>query len=187
MSSDPNSVTAYLQQAREGDAAAFDRLFALVYQELQHLAHKVRSDRPGAEMSTMSLVHEAYVKLLPSQHMAWNDRLHFYRVAARAMRQLLVNAAEQKATQKRGGDVLHVTLTELNAPKRRSFEHLIVLNDALNRLERMSPRQAQIVEYRVFGGFTIAETAKMIGVSPITVRREWAAARAWLSVQMSAS
>ena len=178
MPSSPVPVTVFLQQASEGDKSAFDRLFAVVYEELQHLAHKVRSDRPDVQMSTVSLVHEAYAKLLPSQNLAWQDRIHFYRVAARAMRQVMVNAAAQQRAQKRGGGALHVTLTHLNAHDNTTPDDVLALDDALRQLERMSKRQAQIVEHRVFGGFTIEETAQHLDISPATVKRDWMAARA---------
>lgn len=184
MSAAPEAVTVFLQQASQGDQDAFDHLFSLVYQELQHLAHKVRSDRSSSEMSTVSLVHEAYFKLVPSQHMAWTDRVHFYRVAARAMRQVLVNEAEHRMAAKRGGGAVHVTLGDVGSGNSMSLEEVLALNDALDQLERMDARQAQVVEYRVFGGFTVAEIAKMLEVSAATIKRDWAAARAWLAVQM---
>ncbi|GAB5521925.1 MAG: ECF-type sigma factor [Rhodothermales bacterium] len=178
-------LTRYLQQASQGDRAAFDHLFSMVYEELQHLAQKVRSDRPAVQMSTVSLVHEAYAKLLPSQNLPWNDRLHFYRVAARAMRQVLVNAAQHQRRQKRGSGAIHVTLTHLNDHDTESTsDQVLALHEGLSELEKMNERQARIVEYRVFCGFTIEETARMLSVSEATIKRDWLAARAWLGMYL---
>ncbi|GAB5521922.1 MAG: ECF-type sigma factor [Rhodothermales bacterium] len=180
-------VTAYLDQARLGDKSAFDALFNLVYDELNHLARKVRSDRPDVQMSTVSLVHESYAKLLPAQHLDWKNRVHFYRVAARAMRQVLVNAAERQHAAKRGGDAEHITLEHFHAHDHTPPARILALDEALNDLERMNERQAHIVEYRIFCGFTIDETAHLLEVSAATVKRDWLAARAWLRTQLDSA
>ena len=179
-------VTQLLQAVRSGDARAVDGLFARVYDELRRLAHQVRRGRAGETLCTTALVHEAYVKLLPSEDMSWESRAHFFAVAARAMRQVLVDAARRRVAEKRGGgDAQFVTLgDEAHAPPVRS-EELLALDEALHCLAALDERRARVVEYRFFAGLTAEETAKVLGVSVPTVERDWRAARAWLTRELA--
>jgi RNA polymerase sigma factor (TIGR02999 family) len=156
-----------------------------VYASLKALAHTVRAGRAGETLSTTALVHEAFLKLTTAGSVAWNDEAHFFAVAARAMRQILVDAARRELALKRGAapqlvsydDVAHAT------PVRPA--ELIALDDALKRLAAMDPRRAQVVEHRVFAGLSTQETARLLGISTGTVERDWRAARAWLSAEMA--
>ena len=174
-----SSVTQLLQSVREGDADALSDLFALIYKELHGLAHKVRSGHKGATVNTTALVHEAYLKL--AGHSSWESRLHFMRTAARAMRQILISAARQKMAQKRGGNRIDLTFEEELYHKPFNAEKLLSLDEALNKLEQMDPRMAQVVECRYFAGLSIDETAAVLGVSSRTVKRDWRIARAFLA------
>lgn len=181
--STPNleSVTALLLAARDGDAAAFDALYEQVYEELRRLAHVVRGGRASETLSTTALVHEAYLHLIPSKDLNWQDRTHFFRVAARAMRQVLVQAARRRVAEKRGGHAVQVTFDERlhEAPIR--LDDIIALDEALTRLEALDARQAQIVECRFFAGLSVEETAQMLAIGTATVKRDWRAARAFLT------
>ncbi|MEM7352394.1 MAG: ECF-type sigma factor [Acidobacteriota bacterium] len=173
-------LTTLLDAARAGQSEAFDRVFAQVYDELRRLAHVVRAGR-GATLDTTALVHEAYLKLAGAEALAAQNRLHFMRIAARAMRQVLVNAAERRTAAKRGGGQDDVTFDERDSAAPADAADLLALHQALTRLEVMDPRQAQIVECRYFAGLTIPETAGALAVSVPTVNREWRLARAWLA------
>ena len=168
-----------LRGARAGDRAAIDKLFVLAYEELRRLARRVRNDR-YATLSTTALVHEAYLKLLPSSVGA-NDAAHFKLLIARAMREVLIDAARRKQADKRGGGDLAITLDEtLQAAPLKAAE-LIELHEALDELNRVDPRRAAVVECRFFGGLDIDETAAALGLSAPTVKRDWRVARAWLA------
>ncbi|HEY0777289.1 MAG TPA: ECF-type sigma factor [Gemmatirosa sp.] len=181
---DGTSTTSLLRAARAGNSAAFDQLFARVYHELARVAHRVRRRSDNETLDTTALVHETYLKLLPARDAggAWNDRAHFLGIAARAMRQVLVNAAEARMTEKRGGrGAVAVPIDDfaIAAPVRP--EHLLALDEALARLAALDDRQARVVEARVFAGLTAEETAEALGISVPTVQRDWRAARAWLA------
>lgn len=170
-----------IRAARNGDREAVDRLFSLAYGELRHLAHIVRRRGASQTLNTTALVHEAYLKLRPEQGLTVEDRAHFTYIVARAMRQVVVDAARRKAAEKRGGGEAAVTLDEsLRAAPVRA-EQLVQLEDALRELEQVDPRRAKIVECRFFGGLTVEETAAALGVSAPTVKRDWRVARAWLA------
>lgn len=171
--------------ADDGGASAFDALFARVYDELRRLARGVRGGRPGATLDTTALVHEAYLKLLPSVGSTWESRAHFFGAASRAMRQILVDAARRRLAGKRGGAQAMVTFDEAlqHAPVRAA--ELLALDEAIERLHGFNPRGAQVVEYRFFAGLTTRETAELLGVSTGTVERDWAAARAWLALELA--
>jgi RNA polymerase sigma factor (TIGR02999 family) len=184
----PEAVTKLLNAARSGDADAFGDLLGLVYKELQRLAHVVRKGRAGETLNTTALVHEAYLKLIPSAEMTFHNRVHFFRVAARAMRQVLVSEARSKLAQKRGSRAPNVTFDErLHAALLERPAVLVTLDEALEQLEAMNPRQAQVVECRFFAGMTIEETAYALGLSEPTVNRDWRHARAWLSLRLEGS
>lgn len=179
---DRGELTRMLEEARSGRTEAFDSAYALLYDELQGLAHRVRGGRAGETLNTTALVHEAYAKLLPSAHHDWQGRQHFLRVAARAMRQVLMDAARRKGADKRAGAV--VTLNEELAADPVTRADLLALDEALERLGQLDPRQVQIVECRYFAGMSVEETAQALDVSERTVKRDWAAARAWLAREL---
>ena len=168
------------------DQPPVDALFGQVYESLKALAHAVRSGRAGETLNTTALVHEAFLKLSAAAPGAWNDESHFFAVAGRAMRQILVDAARRELSLKRGGgDRRLVTYDDaVHVPGIRPTE-LIALDEALERLAAVDPRRAQVVEHRIFGGRSTAETAKLLGVSAPTVERDWRAARAWLSTEIA--
>jgi RNA polymerase sigma factor (TIGR02999 family) len=178
-------MTGDLLPAPQGDRDAADRLFARVYDELKRLAHQVRGGR-GHSLTTTALVHEAYLKLVPANGAAWEGRAHFFGAAARAMRQILVDAARRQLSAKRGRRPLPITLDEeaFEAPIRP--ERFLALDEALARLARIDPRRAEIVEHRMFAGLTTEETANVLGVGTSTVERDWRAARAWLALELGA-
>jgi RNA polymerase sigma factor (TIGR02999 family) len=177
-------LTALLHAASAGDAQAFDRAFARVYDELYRLAGRVRGGRASDTLGATALVHEAYLKLAPAAQPAWEGRRHFLRVAARAMRQVLVGVARERVASKRGGGDLAVTLDEgAHAAPVRAAE-LLALDEALTHLAALDERQARVVELRYFAGLTSEETAEVLDVSVPTVQRDWRAARAWLAVEL---
>lgn len=164
---------------REGERGALDRLFPLVYAELRERAHhQLARRRPGDTLSTTALVNEAYLKLTGSAHQSYNDRVHFFAVASRAMRQILVDYARRTTAAKRGGLVVSLDPDQLGDPGRA--EELVALDEALARLERLDGRLARTVELRFFGGLSVEEAADALGVSPRTVKRDWRRARAFL-------
>jgi RNA polymerase sigma factor (TIGR02999 family) len=182
-----STVTQLLGELRAGRPSAFDELVPLVYDELRELAHAQRHRWRGDEtMNTTALIHEAYLKLAAQNEPRWESRAHFRSVAARAMRQILINYAKEKRTQKRGGERERVSLDELRLAdpgaelSSRQAEALIALDKSLGRLKQLDHRQSRIVECRFFGGMTIPDTATALGVSPATVQRSWAMAKAWL-------
>ena len=174
-------ITALLARYRDGDRAAFDRLLPMVYAELRDRAHRqLAARRPGDTLVTTALVHEAWLKLAGSAAQSWNDRVHFFAVASRAMRQILVDTARRKTAGKRGGGARALSLdpADLAAPGRA--EELVALDEALTQLAALDDRLARTVELRFFGGLSVEETAEALGVSPRTVKRDWRAARAFL-------
>jgi RNA polymerase sigma factor (TIGR02999 family) len=186
-----HEVSALLASASAGEREAFDRLFHLVYDELRRLARQVRRGRASDTLSTTALVHEAYLRLLPSRGLAWEGRSHFMAVAARAMRQVLVRAAERHATAKRGGGQVDLSLDE-SAHRPLQVDaamvdptRLLALDSAVSQLEAFSPRQARVVECRFFAGLSVEETAQALAISEPTVKRDWSAARAWLAREMT--
>jgi RNA polymerase sigma factor (TIGR02999 family) len=177
-----------LEQAELGavtlDRDALDELFSATYEELRQLAASVRRDDPGATLSPTALVGEAWLKLAGSPPFAFTSRLHFKRIAARAMRQVLIEAARRRHARKRGGEFAIVTFEEGLHDAGGGAEDLLALDAALEALGRVSPRQATMVESRFFGGLDVAETAELLGVSEATILRDWRAARAWLSREL---
>jgi RNA polymerase sigma factor (TIGR02999 family) len=188
-----HEVSVLLASASAGEREAFDRVFNLVYDELRRLARQVRRGRASDTLSTTALVHEAYLRLLPSRGLAWEGRSHFMAVAARAMRQVLVRAAERHATAKRGGGLAALSFDEsahrpLEAdPTMVDPTRLLALDSAVAQLETFSPRQARVVECRFFAGLSVEETAQALAISEPTVKRDWSAARAWLAREMASA
>ena len=163
---------------------ALDQLFSLAYEELRRLAASVRRDDPGASLTPTDLVNEAWLKLRNSPELADTSRVHFKRIAARAMRQVLIEAARRRNAQKRGAGVVLVTFDEAVDGVGSGADDLLALDDALEALARLNPRQAQLVESRFFGGLGMAEIAEMLEVSEATALRDWRAARAWLAREL---
>ena len=186
MPDETGQVTALLTRLRRGDQRAAEQLVPLVMDELRRLArYYLKDERTGHTLQPTALVHEAYLKLAGYQNLNWESRSHFIGVAASLMRQILIDSARRHRAAKRGRNFEQVSLDE-----HRDFlqversEELLALDEALHRLEKMSARQSRIVELRYFGGLSVEETAEALGVSPITVKREWATARAWLRAEL---
>ncbi len=161
--------------------AVADTMFSMAYEELRRLAASVQRDHAAVTLNPTALVHEAWLKLAASASLDPASRLHFKRVAARAMRQVLVDAARRRNTAKRGAGAVLVTFDDERDETAASAEDVLHLDAALEELARISPRQAAMVENRFFGGFDVAETAELLGVSEATVMRDWRAAKAWLA------
>lgn len=177
-------VTRLLGELRGGDKAAWDRLFSVVYPELRRIARRQIWGGDGRTVQPTMLVHEAYLKLAGQTGPHVEDRAHFYAVAARAMRQILIDRARRRAAVKRGGEVTHTTLDENGPRADLPVEELLALDQALERLGEMDPRARQVVEYRYFLGMTDEEAAGLLGISPRAVRRDWTKARAWLHKEL---
>jgi len=167
-----------------GDREGLDRLFSATYEELRRLAASVRRDDPGATVSPTALVHEAWLKLGASLSAVPASRLHFKRIAARAMRQVLIESARRRTAAKRGGGAPLVTFDESLGSADTGAEELLALHEALEELGRLEPRQAAMVESRFFGGLEMTEIAELLGISEATVMRDWRAARAWLGQRL---
>lgn len=179
-----SSLDTLLRAARDGEKEAFNEVYDRVYGELRLLARAVRRERGIETLNTTALVHEAYLHLVPSRDLNWQDRSHFFGVAARAMRQVLVHAARKQLAQKRGGGALHVELADEHAATTVPVEQIVGLDEALTRLATLSDRQATVVECRFFAGLSVEETAEVLGVGTATVKRDWRAARAWLTNEL---
>jgi RNA polymerase sigma factor (TIGR02999 family) len=174
-------VTRLLRAWRDGDKTALDQLLPLVHTELHRLAHRMmRRENPGHTWQTTELVHEAYLHVVGQQDVEWQDRAHFFAIAAQVMRRLLVDHARAQQVEKRGGRAQHVSLDEVTliAPHRPAA--LLALDDALDRLAHFDAQKSRIVELRFFGGLTVEEVAEVLGIAAITVKREWARAKLWL-------
>lgn len=176
-----HEITERLRLAQQGDRAALDEVFTLVYDELHRLAQAQRRRWSGdSTLDTTALVHEAYLKLVGQQDAGWNDRGHFLAVASRAMRHLLVNYAERRRAAKRGGGAAPVSLDDFNPVSEEVADEVIALHEALERLATVSDRQVRVVEARFYVGLSIDETAQALEISPATVKRDWQLAGAWL-------
>ncbi|MDX1546236.1 MAG: ECF-type sigma factor [Rhodothermales bacterium] len=189
MSKPPSSqITRLLEDYCNGRQEAMDQLLPLVYNQLHRLAQQQRRGRRGQTLNTTALVHEAYIKLVRHPDPSWENRVHFFRIVARAMRQILVDYAKAQLAEKRGGSARRLSLgpsgdvpveERIRLSDERS-EEVLAVDEALRRLEKFDERLRQVVELRYFAGFTIQETADALGISPTTVKREWVTARAWL-------
>ncbi|MEO6528173.1 MAG: ECF-type sigma factor [Gemmatimonadaceae bacterium] len=181
MSDDESGATELLLGASAGDAAAAERIFPLVYDELRRLAHrKLASEFSGRTLGTTELVHEAYLKLIDQSRVEWAGRAHFMAIAALAMRRILVDRARARRSVKRGGERLSVPLEAIELGTEERADMLVALDEALDRLRELDARQARIVECRFFGGMTEEETAEAVGIGLRTAKRDWARARSWL-------
>jgi RNA polymerase sigma factor (TIGR02999 family) len=184
---DTQPVTELLLQLRDRRPDVMERLFPLVYQELRRIAHRaLRGERTGHTLGTTGLVHEAYLRLVDQTRLEYSDRAHFYGIAARAMRHILVDYARRHRATKRGGAQRMISLDEAILGVEDRAEGLLALDEALSRLEAIDARLGQIVQCRFFGGFTEEETAEVVGVTARTVRRDWLKAKGWLYHQLSA-
>ena len=179
-----DSLSIVLDALKRGDSAAEERLFRLVYAELHRMAHQqMRRERPGQTLETTALVNEAYLRLSGDRSSRWENRRHFFGAAARAMRQILVDAARSRATAKRGGDAIKVTLQE-DTPGKETSVDVLALDEALERLGKDLPRHAEIVRHRFFLGLNVEDTARLLDVSERTVYSDWQFAKMWLKKEM---
>jgi RNA polymerase sigma factor (TIGR02999 family) len=182
-------VSQLLIKWGSGDQEALDQLMPLIYGELRRLARcYLRRERPDHTLQTTDLVHEAYLKLIDQEHQHWQNRAHFFAISAQLMRRILVDYARAHRAAKRGGAHLKLTLGEVDEATdlcSRNNADLIGLDEALNELSALDPQQSRVVELRIFGGLTVEETAKVLNISPRTVKREWSMARAWLRRQIT--
>ena len=174
-------VTQLLGRWRGGDREALDSLIPLVYDELRSIAQRyLRNERPGHTLQSTALVHEAYVRLISQDLPEWQNRAHFFAVAAQLMRQILVDHARAFRASKRGGGACNLALDEAEQNAKRVDVDILALDDALKTLSAMDPQQGKVVELKFFGGLSIEDTAEVLGVSSSTVKRDWITARAWL-------
>ena len=174
-------VTELLHEWQQGDKRALDRLTPLVYDELRRMAHHyVRRERAGHTLETTALVNEAYLRLIKQQKMDWQSRAHFFAVTAEVMRHILIDHARRRHYAKRGGAAQQVSLEEASAMTEVRAAELVALDEALDQLMKLDPRKSRVVELRYFGGLSLEETADVLGISIMTVRRDWRAAKAWL-------
>jgi RNA polymerase sigma factor (TIGR02999 family) len=180
-------VTQVLEQLRNGDKRAADKLLPLVYDEFRALArHYLAQERANHTLQPTALVHEAYLKLVDQSRVDWQGRSHFFAVAAQAMRRILVDHARSRQRDKRGGGRARVLLDEAVALSPQKDEDVLALDEALERLAQLDPRQAKVVELRFFGGMNVEEVAAALQVSKRTVEGDWTFARAWLSRELRA-
>ena len=184
----PGAVTRLLARVGAGNQAAFDEVFPLVYAELRRIAgREMRRENPGRTLQTTALVHEAYLRLLKDASLSFENRAHFLGVAARAMREILIEHARARVARKRGGGGVRVTLDDAVAPLASPSIDVLALEEALQRLTRLDKRHARVVELRYFGGMSVEETAAALDLSPATVKRDWTLARAWLYRELGGS
>lgn len=180
-------ITQLLKEWGEGDPRALDELMPLVYDELRRQASRyLKKERPGHTLQTTALIHEAYIKMLGVNAIEWQNRSHFFAIASTAMRRILVDHARERKREKRGGALENLPLDEALpiSSKERNVD-LLALDEALDRLARLDPRQAKVVELRYFSGLSIDETAEILGVSNATVRLDWNLAKAWLKNELA--
>jgi RNA polymerase sigma factor (TIGR02999 family) len=179
-------VTALLKRWRQGDSTALEKLLPLVYSELRRIAAQhLRREKPNHTLQPTALVHEVYLKLVEQHRIEWQNRAQFFGVTAQLVRRILVDHARTKCAAKRGGAALTVTLDDAVSEPTRQDIDLMKLDDALLSLAAKDQQQSRVVELRFFGGLSIEEAAEVLGISPSTVKRDWAAAKAWLYRDMS--
>ena len=180
------NVTEMLRDWRNGDQEALEQLIPVVYDELHRQAARyLRREHPGHILQTTALIHEAYLRLINQQNIEWQNRAHFYAIAARLMRQILVDHARRRQATKRGGSDIKVPLEEAMVISPGENVDLVALDEALTRLAAIDPQQSRIVELRYFSGLSVEETAEVLGVSSRTVNRDWNVAKAWLRQQIA--
>ena len=180
-----SDVTQILSRLEQGDPGAAAQLLPLIYEELRRLAaRKLAHEKPGQTLQTTDLVHEAYLRLIDQKHVRWQNRAHFFAIAARMMRRILITHAQSHACAKRGGGAVKVSLDEAATLSQERAAALTALDEALNRLAAIDPRRSQVVELRFFGGLSNEEIAEVLKTSPNTVTRDWNVAKAWLYREM---
>ena len=186
MENSPN-VTQMLKEWSDGDQAVLDKLMPLVYEELRRMAARsLRKERQGHTLQTTALIHEAYLKLIDQRDPRWQNRAHFFAIAAQAMRRILVDYARERHREKRGGSAENLPIEEADlVVSNEKGVDLVALDEALTRLAKFDERQARVVELRYFSGLDIDETAEVLGISNATVRRDWNIAKAWLRREIS--
>jgi RNA polymerase sigma-70 factor, ECF subfamily len=187
MTATPDNLTSLLVEWREGDKTALDRLTPLVYDEIRRIAHRyVQREREGHTLQTTALVNEAYLRLAGSQNVDWQNRAHFFAVTAQVMRRILIDHARRRRYVKHGGEAQHVPLEAATGTKdgvmmsQPRATELLALDEALDELAKLDGRKSDVVQLRYFGGLSLEETAEVLEVSLMTVRRDWRAAKAWL-------
>lgn len=179
-------ITVLLKELSSGRRKALEDLMPKVYDELRAIAQRhMVGERPGHTLSSTAVVHEAYLRIAELSEIDWQDRNHFFAIASQAMRRVLVNHAIARSTKKRGGGRRRVDLIDNLALEEPDVDGILALHQALEKLEQLDARQVRIAECRFFGGMTVEETAAALGVSPATVKRDWASARAWLNRELS--
>lgn len=184
--STPDEVTDLLAAWSDGDSSALDRLLPFVERELHQLAHRYLSrERPDHTLQTTALVNEAYLRLVNQKRALWQNRAHFFAIAAQIMRRILVNHARDRAAEKRGGGARTVSLEHVAVLSDERAEELVALDEALDSLAKLDERKAKVVELRYFGGLSVEETAEVLRVHPDTVTREWGRAKAYLRRELS--
>lgn len=182
------SVTELLRAWSGGDETVLDRLIPLVERELRQLAARhMRRERPNHTLQTTGLMNEAYIRLTQQHDVTWQNRSHFFAIASRVMRRVLIDHAKARQSKKRGGGQVQISLAESSLATTTDFESLLALDEALGRLEELDPIKGQVVEMRHFGGLTVEETASVLKVAPITVLRHWSFAKAWLQNELGPS
>lgn len=189
MAAESHTVTQMLAEwSDSGNREALDKLMPIVYEELRRQAARyLKHERQGHTLQTTALVHEAYVRLIDQAGVRWQNRAHFYGIAAEMMRRILVDHARKRNAAKRGGDAVKVTLNEEVQPAPEQNLDLIAVDEALNRLAALDQQQARVVELRFFGGLNVEETAEVLGISDRTVKRDWSVARAWIRRELRVS
>jgi len=183
--SSPN-VTELLRNWSDGDKQAQEKLFQVVYNELHRQAARyLRNENPGLSLQTTDLIHEAYLRLTSQQHVEWQNRLHFFAIAAKVMRRILIDHVRSRQAAKRGGSDIRLPLEDAMIVLPAQDLDLVALDEALTRLAAIDSQQSQIVELRFFSGLSVEETAKVLDVSERTVKRDWNVAKAWLRRELS--
>jgi RNA polymerase sigma factor (TIGR02999 family) len=181
----PHEVTLLLAKVSAGDGEASSRLIALVYAELRAMAgHCMRRERPDHTLQATALVHEVYLRMAGDDAIQWQNRAHFFGIAARVMRRVLLDYAREHRAKKRGGGGNRVTLVDGLLVTEDHLEDVLILDESLKKLEAVDPQQSRLVELRFFAGMTVEETAEVLGISTATVKREWSHAKAWLGREM---
>jgi RNA polymerase sigma factor (TIGR02999 family) len=185
MMASPPDITALLVDWSKGDKSALDKLFPLVERELHRLAHSyMRRENSDHTLQTTALVNEAYLKLVDQRKTDWQNRAHFFGIAAQIMRRILMNYARDRQRMKRGGSAIQVSLSEADLVSGQKASELLALDEALDRLAAIDERKVRVVEFRYFGGLSVEETAAVLQVSSITVMRDWNMAKAWLAREL---
>jgi len=181
-----SQITNLLLEWSEGDHAALERMTPLVYGELHRLAHRhMNRERAGHTLQTSALVNEAFLRLVDQRNVKWNNRAHFFGIAAQMMRRILVDYARSHLYAKRGAGAIHVSLDHAKLVSNSPTAEVTALDEALTKLESIDPQQARVVELRFFGGLTIKETSEVMGISVDMVKREWSTAKAWMYREMT--